>query len=44
MDYIIVVKVVMPEESLAQVIEGGGHKHLYRKIDFWQNVKDMVES
>ncbi|KAL9658834.1 hypothetical protein QQ045_028192 [Rhodiola kirilowii] len=41
MDSIIVVKVVMPEGSLPQGIEGGGHKRLYRKIDFRRNKKDI---
>ena len=35
------VKAVMPEESLPQGIEGGGHKRLYRKIDFRRNEKDI---
>ena len=45
MDSIVVVKVVMPEESLPQGIEGGGgHKRLYRKIDFRRNEKDIYGS
>ena len=40
MDSIIVVQAVMPEESLLQSIEGG-HKRLYRKIDFRRNEKDI---
>ncbi|KAK2349765.1 ribosomal protein L2 [Trifolium repens] len=31
----------MLEESLPQGIEGGGHKRLYRKIDFRRNEKDI---
>ncbi|KAL2922531.1 50S ribosomal protein L2 chloroplastic [Bienertia sinuspersici] len=38
---VIMVKVVMPKESLPQGIEGGGHKCLYRKIDFRRNEKDI---
>jgi large subunit ribosomal protein L2 len=41
MDDTVVVKVVMPEESLPQGIDGGGHKRLYRKIDFRRNQKDI---
>nr|YP_003587709.1 ribosomal protein L2 [Anomochloa marantoidea]ACT15447.1 ribosomal protein L2 [Anomochloa marantoidea] len=37
----VVVKVVMPEESLPQGIEGEAHKRLYRKIDFRRNQKDI---
>jgi large subunit ribosomal protein L2 len=39
MDGTVVVKVVMPEESLPQGIEG--EARLYRKIDFRRNQKDI---
>lgn len=41
MDSIIMVKVIMPEESLLRALGGRGHKCLYHKIDFRYNEKDI---